>query len=115
MSDQLIAKPLPSQDNTTWTDEDKHPCLKQDSNPRSSVQALKASTSDCMATGSAVDRLKSLLLSACVMLYSFTVYCKLTILNLTLPADLLNTRILYEYIHFKSSVTVRLKVVGRYG
>jgi hypothetical protein len=33
---------LPTQDNTTQKDEDKHPCLKRDSNPRSSVRALKA-------------------------------------------------------------------------
>jgi hypothetical protein len=54
MSDQLVARPLPTQDNTTKTDEDKHPCLKRDSNPRYSVRAIKARASDRAATGSAI-------------------------------------------------------------
>jgi hypothetical protein len=33
-SDQPVARPLPTQDNTTQTDADKHPCLERDSNPR---------------------------------------------------------------------------------
>jgi hypothetical protein len=41
-SDQLVARSLPTQDNTTQADEDKHPCLKRDSNPRFSVRAIKA-------------------------------------------------------------------------
>jgi hypothetical protein len=53
-SDQLVARPLPTQDNTTKTDEDKHPCLKWYSNPWSSVRALKARASDRAATGSAL-------------------------------------------------------------
>jgi hypothetical protein len=35
MSDQPIARPLPTQDNTTQKDADKHPCLERDSNPQS--------------------------------------------------------------------------------
>jgi hypothetical protein len=34
-SDQPVARPLPTQDNTTQKDADKHPCLQRDSNPRS--------------------------------------------------------------------------------
>jgi hypothetical protein len=34
-SDQPVARPLPTQDNTTQKDADKHPCLERDSNPRS--------------------------------------------------------------------------------
>jgi hypothetical protein len=39
--------------NTTQKDEDKHPCLKQDSNPRSSVGAHKVRASDRAGNGSA--------------------------------------------------------------
>jgi hypothetical protein len=35
MSDQPVARPLPTQGNTTQKDADKHPCLERDSNPRS--------------------------------------------------------------------------------
>jgi hypothetical protein len=35
MSDQPVARPLPTQDNITQKDADKHPCLERDSNPRS--------------------------------------------------------------------------------
>jgi hypothetical protein len=35
MSDQPVARPLPTQDNTTQKDADKHPCFEWDSNPRS--------------------------------------------------------------------------------
>jgi hypothetical protein len=49
MSDQLVASPLSTQDNTTQKDENKHPCLKRDSKPRSSVRAIK----DRAAAGSA--------------------------------------------------------------
>jgi hypothetical protein len=31
---QPVARPLPTQDNTTQKDEDKHPCLERDSKPR---------------------------------------------------------------------------------
>jgi hypothetical protein len=34
-SDQPVARPLPTQDNTTQKDADRHPCLERDSNPRS--------------------------------------------------------------------------------
>jgi hypothetical protein len=34
-SDQPVARPLPTQDNTTQKDADKHPSLERDSNPRS--------------------------------------------------------------------------------
>jgi hypothetical protein len=34
-SDQPVARPLHTQDNTTQKDADKHPCLERDSNPRS--------------------------------------------------------------------------------
>jgi hypothetical protein len=55
-SGQLVARPVPTQDNTIYTDEDKHPCRKRDLNPRSSVQTLKARDSDRAATGSAVSK-----------------------------------------------------------
>jgi hypothetical protein len=42
--DEWSARRKAAQDNTTKTDEDKLPCLKRDSNPRSSVRALKTST-----------------------------------------------------------------------
>jgi hypothetical protein len=35
MSDQPVARPLPTQNNSAQTDADKHPCLERDSNPRS--------------------------------------------------------------------------------
>jgi hypothetical protein len=35
MSDQPVARPLRTHDNTTQKDTDKHPCLERDSNPRS--------------------------------------------------------------------------------
>jgi hypothetical protein len=34
-SDQLDARPLPTQDSMSHKDEDRHPCLESDSNPRS--------------------------------------------------------------------------------
>jgi hypothetical protein len=34
-SDQLVTRPLSTQDNTIQKDADKHPCLEGDSNPRS--------------------------------------------------------------------------------
>jgi hypothetical protein len=34
-SDQHVARPLPTQVSITQKDEDKHPCLQRDSNPRS--------------------------------------------------------------------------------
>jgi hypothetical protein len=34
-SDQPVARPLPTQDNATQKDADKHPCVERDSNPRS--------------------------------------------------------------------------------
>jgi hypothetical protein len=30
MSDQPVTRPLPTQDNTTQKDEDKHPCLERE-------------------------------------------------------------------------------------
>jgi hypothetical protein len=57
MSDQPVARPLPTQDNTTQKDADKHPCLERDSNPRDSVRAFKAQASNCAATGSAIKYL----------------------------------------------------------
>jgi hypothetical protein len=33
-SDQPVARPLPTQNNATQKDADKHPCLERDSNPR---------------------------------------------------------------------------------
>jgi hypothetical protein len=51
MSDQLVARSLPSQENITQKDKDKHPCPKWDLNPLSSVQALKTRASDGTATG----------------------------------------------------------------
>jgi hypothetical protein len=47
---QPVARPLPTQDNTTQKDADKHPCLKRDSNPRSSNQPAKTHASDRTAT-----------------------------------------------------------------
>jgi hypothetical protein len=35
MSDQPVSRPLPTQDSTTQKNEDRHPCLERDSNPRS--------------------------------------------------------------------------------
>jgi hypothetical protein len=35
MSDQPVARPLPTQDNTIQKDADKHQCLERDSSPRS--------------------------------------------------------------------------------
>jgi hypothetical protein len=37
------------------TTKDKHPCHVRDSNPGSSVRAIKVHTSDCTATGSALN------------------------------------------------------------
>jgi hypothetical protein len=34
-NDQPVARPLPTQGNTTQKHKDKHPCLERDSNPRS--------------------------------------------------------------------------------
>jgi hypothetical protein len=42
---------------TAKKDEDKHPCLKQDLNPQSSVRVLKARASHRAATGSALVNL----------------------------------------------------------
>jgi hypothetical protein len=35
MRDEPVARPVPTQDNTTQKDADKYPCLMRDSNPRS--------------------------------------------------------------------------------
>jgi hypothetical protein len=45
--------PPPAQDNTTYT-KNKHPCLKRDSNPRSSVRAIEACSTDIAVTGSPI-------------------------------------------------------------
>jgi hypothetical protein len=52
-SDQLVARPLPIEDNTTQKDADKLPCPKRNSNPRSSVRSIKDRASDRAVTGSA--------------------------------------------------------------
>jgi hypothetical protein len=51
-SDQPVTRPLPTQDNTAQKDKDKHPCLKWDSNPRSSIRVIKARSSVRAANGS---------------------------------------------------------------
>jgi hypothetical protein len=34
MSDQPVARPVPTRDNTTQEDEEQHPCRKRDPSPR---------------------------------------------------------------------------------
>jgi hypothetical protein len=67
-SDNLVARPLPTQGNTTYRDEDKHPCLKQDSNPWSRVRALKARASDRTTTGSTLFLMSTYIFNLCKIL-----------------------------------------------
>jgi hypothetical protein len=47
--DRPDARPLPTLENTTQKDADKHPCLKRNSNNDLSVQAMKVYASDRVA------------------------------------------------------------------